>query len=68
MIKVMGKKIHDSKSPEKPFMAKFSQYMVMKLLKQRKVMGYFKIMKVLAIGITLSAAHKIFSQPVKNSN
>lgn len=30
-------------------------------------MGYFKIMKVLVIGITLSAAHKVFSLPVKTA-
>jgi hypothetical protein len=65
MIKVMGNKIHDSKSRKKPFMAKFSQYMVMRLLKKSKVMGYFKLVKVLALGITLSAVHKVFSLPAK---
>jgi len=67
MVKVMGKKIHDSKSLQKSFMAKFSQMIVMRILKKSKVMGYFKIMKVLAVGITLSAIHKVFLAPAKKN-
>ena len=64
----MSKKIRDKKSNQKRFMAKFSQSLLTRFVRKSKVMGYFKIVRVLAVGITLSAIHKVFALPPKKSN
>jgi hypothetical protein len=59
----MGKKIHDINFFGKSFMAEFSQYILKRFIRKSKVMRYFKIMKLLMVGITLSAIHKVVAMP-----